>query len=292
MDTLKEIGIQRWRLRDTQHSKVEIEELRELELAELDSESNSEVDIQANVDSPNIDQPIVDQPIVDQSIVDQSNNADPQADANLDASSQHIDTQSERNTEQEGTVDESLNADSQPQFSWQMLGELLESDSGCTSCANTNPVLGDGNINAQWMFVIDAPSARDMQDQKLLSGRQGQLFDAVLHAVGQTREEIYLSSVFKCPPSSDITLTAQCGELIHHQIQLVKPRLILAMGEFSAQSLLRANEDLEHLRDQDNTYPGGSSAVVCTFSLAQLLNAPSLKAQLWQDLKKCIAALH
>lgn len=273
MDTLKEIGVQRWKRREATLAVTATSAVEKPAGSALGLTSEA-IGLEQNARASNAD-----------------SNSLAVADA-APAVMQSVMTEDKTLEDQEQQTPESLSSSSQQQYDWQSLSDLLGSGTNCSSCATTNPVLGDGNINAQWMVVIDGPSARDMHGQKLLSGRQGQLFDSILQALGLTREEIYLTSVFKCPPSSDSSIVAQCGDLIHHQTMLVKPRLILAMGEFSAQSLLRANEDLNHLRSSDNSYPGGSSVVVCTYSLAQMLRDPGLKAEVWQDLKKCSAILH
>ena len=172
---------------------------------------------------------------------------------------------------------------------WQELADILLSGSSCQSCAGTNPVLGDGNLEAKWVFVFDAPSAKDVSHQQLLSGRTGQLFDAILDAIGLNRELIYLTSVFKCPPSQDLSLAAQCGSIVHRQLQLIKPKVVITLGEFASQTVLRANENLKHLRSEGLRNINDGTLVAATYSLSEMLESPELKASVWQDLKKCLA---
>jgi uracil-DNA glycosylase family 4 len=174
---------------------------------------------------------------------------------------------------------------------WPQLASLLVSGSPCQSCARTNPVLGDGNLEAKWVFVFDAPSAKDVSHQQLLSGRTGQLFDAILDAIGLNREVIYLTSVFKCPPSEDLSLAAQCGSIVHRQLQLIKPDVVIALGEFASQTVLRAHENLMHLRSEDLRNINDGTLVAATYSLSEMLESPELKASVWQDLKKCLTQL-
>lgn len=172
---------------------------------------------------------------------------------------------------------------------WQGLADIFVGDSFCQSCARTSPVLGDGNLQAKWVFVFDAPSAKDVSHQKLLSGRVGQLFDAILDAVGLNRESIYLTSVFKCPPSQDLSLAAQCGDLVHRQLQLIKPKVVVTLGEFASQTVLRANEDLVQLRSAGLRNINDDTLVAPTYGLSEMLESPEFKASVWQDLKKCLA---
>lgn len=173
-----------------------------------------------------------------------------------------------------------------PVIDWSMLIEILNDKQRCSSCAQVTPILGEGDTSADWMFVIDSPSTRDIQQQELLTGRVGQLFDAILHALQLDRATIYLSSIFKCPPAVDITEDpAQCIDLLQHQINLVKPKVVIALGEFASQSLIKANEDLTELRGQTHTCFGQSVSVIATYSLMQMLDTPTLKADVWADLK-------
>lgn len=178
-----------------------------------------------------------------------------------------------------------------PQFSWQDLASIVENNQNCESCRQTHPVLGDGSLEADWVFIIDAPTAKDMQHQQLLSGRSGELFDAILRAVGQTRQSIYLSSVFKCPASSDLSLTAQCGDLIYKQLALLKPKVVMTLGEFAAQYILRSNDDLSTLRTVDHRSASGSSTIISSFAITDMLEKPLLKAEFWRDLQKCLENL-
>jgi len=182
-----------------------------------------------------------------------------------------------------GKLDEKL--------TWQDLETLFAADVRCESCQLLHSILGEGNRNADWVFVVDAPSRRDVAGQKLLSGREGQLFDAILHALNLERAAVYLSSVFKCPPSADRAVLVQCGDLIHQQIELINPTVVLAFGEFTSQALLRSNHDLDDLRSTENHTAGKKIAVISTYGLREMLDEPGLKAAVWQDLKKGLQLL-
>lgn len=175
--------------------------------------------------------------------------------------------------------------------SWDDLAVILRHNGSCASCDQTSPVLGVGTTEADWVFVVDAPSTRDIQSQQLLSGRAGQLFDAMLNAVGMTRDAIYLTSIFKCPPSENVSITAQCGDVVHRQIELLKPKVVLTLGEFAAQTLLRTNDELTTLRGQLHHHPRSHAATIVSYSPAQMLEQPALKAQVWQDLQHCLQQL-
>ena len=171
-------------------------------------------------------------------------------------------------------------------LNWQELEERVLTKTHCESCKRLSSILGEGERNADWVFAVDAPTQRDVQQGQLLSGREGQLFNAILQALNLDRSAIYLSSIFKCPPSEDRSLLAQCGDLIHQQIELINPTVVLAFGEFASQALLRSNHDLDELRKTTNLTADNKIAVIGTYGLREMLDQPSLKAAVWQDLKK------
>lgn len=176
-----------------------------------------------------------------------------------------------------------------PELSWNQLVSAVQDPKTCSNCAPVSAVLGDGDIQASWVFVIDSPSQQDIQAQQLLSGRAGQLFDAILAAAQLSRASIYLTSIFKCPPNADYKISPQCGYLVHQQIELIKPKMIFCLGEFSAQALLRSNEELAKLRQIPQGYSNSNIPLLPSYSISELLDKPSRKSALWNDLKKAMS---
>ena len=179
-------------------------------------------------------------------------------------------------------ADEPKTAD---RMDWGELEALLQSPDYCPSCAVSRPVLGEGDRTADWMFIVDAPTTRDIEQQQLLTGRAGQLFDAILHALGHSRDQVYISSVFKCPPVQELNVSPQCDKLILRQVALVQPCMLVAFGEFAAQTMIKANEDLAALRAAPRRCPINDLPIIPTFSLTEMLADPGNKAHVWEDLK-------
>lgn len=169
---------------------------------------------------------------------------------------------------------------------WADLATLITGDELCASCNASCSILGFGDPHADWLFVIDSPSARDIDAQQLLTGRGGELFDAMLLALDLTRETIYLTSVFKCPPPEDVKTMAQCDAIVHRQIALVQPKVVVTLGEFASQAVIKANDGLSKLRTSEQRCFSQNIAIVPTHGLAQLLEQPMLKADVWDDLKR------
>lgn len=164
---------------------------------------------------------------------------------------------------------------------------LIESDN-CKSCHADKLLFGDGNEQARWMFVVDAPSSHELDARRFFTGRSGQLFDVLLQAVGLSRSDVYISSIFKCAPVDDLSNQASCRAVLARQIELVAPQVIIAFGEFAAQSLIKTNDAMQILRHNDQVCASSRTPVIPTYSPAQMLDDASLKAKVWQDLKKAI----
>jgi uracil-DNA glycosylase family 4 len=176
---------------------------------------------------------------------------------------------------------------------------LQEAVMGCQACSLCNSrkqtVFGAGNAQARWMIVGEAPGEQEDRDGEPFVGRAGQLLDRMLTAVGLTRAEapseqqVYIANVLKCrPPANRNPLpqeVAQCEPYLLRQMALVQPDLILAMGRFAVQSLLKTSEPIGKLRGRIHEVQG--IPVVVTYHPAYLLRNPADKALAWDDL--CLA---
>jgi DNA polymerase len=170
---------------------------------------------------------------------------------------------------------------------------------GCEACGlcrgRRNTVFGVGNTRARWMLVGEAPGEQEDRLGEPFVGRAGQLLDRMLAATGLTRAEdeaerqVYIANVIKCrPPGNRNPLpeeVAQCEPYLLRQVALVQPRLILAMGRFAVQSLLKSSEPIGRLRGRVHDYHG--VPLVVTYHPAYLLRNPADKALAWDDL--CLA---
>ena len=168
------------------------------------------------------------------------------------------------------------------------LQQRVNDSASCASCNMSNSLLGAGDPQANWMFVVDAPNSRELQAQHFFAGRAGKLFEAMLFALGLSRDMVYTTSIFKCAPTEDLKLRPNCDDVLKRQIELVAPKVIIAFGEFVAQSLIKTNDTMDLLRQSDQYCAVSQSTVIATYSPAQMLNDTSLKSHVWQDMKKAI----
>ena len=179
---------------------------------------------------------------------------------------------------------------------WQALADEAASCTRCALCAGrTRAVFDTGHRQADWMIVGDAPEADDDRAAEPFAGRTGRLLDNMLAVLRLGRSDaprltpVYLTHAVKChPPGSrgpeDGELAA-CETFLRRQVELVQPRVILALGRVAAQALLGRAEPIGRLRGQVHRYAG--VPVVATHHPLFLLRQPEAKAEAWDDL--CLA---
>jgi uracil-DNA glycosylase len=182
--------------------------------------------------------------------------------------------------------------------------ELRAAVAACTACklcssGRRQTVFGVGSLQAHWMVVGEAPGEQEDIQGEPFVGKSGQLLDNMLKALGLSRRastppdpahQVYIANTLKCRPpgnrNPEPDELAQCEPFLVRQIALVKPKIILAMGRFAVQSLLRSNEPIGRLRGRVHRYQG--VPLIVTYHPAYLLRNLEDKARAWEDL--CLAA--
>jgi len=162
----------------------------------------------------------------------------------------------------------------------------------CTRCklhtlGRTQIVFGVGNPNADLMFVGEAPGRdEDLQGYPFV-GRAGQLLTKIIEAIALKREDVYIANVIKCRPpenrNPEPDEVATCEPFLFRQIDIIKPKVIVALGKFGAQTLLRTLDPISRLRGRVFDYRGAK--LIPTFHPAYLLRNPSSKREVWEDMK-------
>jgi uracil-DNA glycosylase len=179
--------------------------------------------------------------------------------------------------------------------------ELRAAVAACRACrlceSRTQTVFGVGHERAHWMIVGEAPGQQEDAQGEPFVGAAGQLLDAMLRALGLSRaadgepaQRVFIANTLKCRPPGNRNPQPdemqRCEPFLVRQIQLVQPRLILAMGRFAVQALLRTSEPIGRLRGRAHRYQG--VPLVVTYHPAYLLRNLPDKARAWEDL--CLAA--
>jgi DNA polymerase len=185
----------------------------------------------------------------------------------------------------------------EPKTVLQLIKEEIGPD--CSRCklhtlGRTQVVFGVGNPNADLMFVGEAPGAdEDMQGEPFV-GRAGQLLTKIIEAIGLTREDVYIANVIKCRPpgnrNPEPDEVEQCEPFLFRQIDTVKPKVIVALGKFAAQCLLRTNDPITRIRGREYKYR--DAILMPTYHPAYLLRTPSAKREVWEDMKRVRAILN
>jgi DNA polymerase len=162
----------------------------------------------------------------------------------------------------------------------------------CTRCklhtmGRRQIVFGVGNPNADLMFVGEAPGGdEDIQGIPFV-GRAGQLLTKIIEAIGLKRDDVYIANVIKCRPpgnrNPEPDEVETCEPFLFQQIDVIKPKVIVALGKFGAQTLLRTLDPISRLRGRVYDYRGAK--LVPTFHPAYLLRNPASKREVWEDMK-------
>lgn len=186
-------------------------------------------------------------------------------------------------------------ADVQPEppvdgMDWDALREAV---SACTLCglaaSRSNTVFGVGNPDADWLIVGEAPGAEEDRRGEPFVGRAGKLLDEMLRAIGQRRDDVFIANILKCRPPDNrdpkADEAAACRPYLERQIELIRPRIILAVGRIAAQNLLGSDEPVGRMRGRAHALHG--IPLVVTYHPAYLLRSPSQKNKAWEDL--CLA---
>ncbi|MFM2449570.1 MAG: hypothetical protein RIS44_2020 [Pseudomonadota bacterium] len=185
---------------------------------------------------------------------------------------------------------------------WPALRAAVAECRACALCeSRTQTVFGVGHLQADWMIVGEAPGEEEDRQGEPFVGRSGQLLDNMLRALGLSRsaggevadpaKQVFISNTLKCrPPGSRNPLPhelSECEPYLARQIDLIRPKIILAMGRFAVQSLLRSDEPIGKLRGRVHRFQG--VPLIVTYHPAYLLRNLEDKAKAWDDL--CLARI-
>ncbi|CAH2781193.1 MAG: Uracil-DNA glycosylase, family 4 (EC [uncultured Caballeronia sp.] len=174
---------------------------------------------------------------------------------------------------------------------WDTLAARVSVCERCRLCERrTNSVFGVGDRDADWMLIGEAPGENEDKLGEPFVGQAGKLLDSMLHAVALSRKDnVFIANVIKCRPpgnrNPELDEVARCESYLKRQVELVKPKLIVTLGRFAAQSLLKTEASIASLRGRVHDYQ--EVPVIVTYHPAYLLRSLPNKAKAWADL--CLA---
>ncbi|MDQ4080255.1 MAG: uracil-DNA glycosylase [Gemmatimonadota bacterium] len=169
--------------------------------------------------------------------------------------------------------------------------DIAEMVRTCTRCplyaTATNPVPGEGSPTAQLMCIGEAPGATEDETGRPFVGQAGQLLTNILGAINLRREEVFIANVMKHRPPGNRNPTPDeiraCSPYLLRQLELIRPKVILALGTFAAQTLLETTTPIGKLRGALHWYHG--TPLIATYHPAALLRNPGWKKPTWEDVK-------
>ncbi|WP_175819574.1 uracil-DNA glycosylase [Burkholderia sp. BCC0419] len=174
---------------------------------------------------------------------------------------------------------------------WDALAARVADCTLCRLCEKrTNTVFGVGDREADWMLIGEAPGENEDKQGEPFVGQAGKLLDNMLQSLSLKRgDNVYIANVIKCRPpgnrNPEPDEVASCEPYLQRQVALVKPKLIVALGRFAAQTLLKTDASIASLRGRVHAYEG--VPVIVTYHPAYLLRSLQDKSKAWADL--CLA---
>lgn len=200
-----------------------------------------------------------------------------------------------------------VRSDAPPGSRQHKLDTLKSSLANCAACGlagdRTNLVFGEGNPDAEIVFVGEAPGFEEDKSGRPFVGRAGQLLtDIITKGMGIPREQVYICNVLKCRPPQNRPPQPQeivaCSPALFQQLRIIQPKVIIALGSPASKTLLETQESISRIRGQFQDFRCGDAngpvfcPVMPTYHPAYLLRNPSAKAMVWEDIKKVLAYLN
>ena len=177
------------------------------------------------------------------------------------------------------------------------LSDLARTADGCTLCrlseGRKTVVFGEGDSRAKVMFIGEGPGAEEDRSGRPFVGQAGQLLDAMIFAIGLERGDVYITNIVKCrPPGNrdpEDDEVAACAPYLDRQIELIQPKVLVALGKPASHRLTGTTKPISALRGRWSSYSG--IPLMPVFHPAYMLRTPSKKRETWEDLKAIMRRL-
>jgi len=171
--------------------------------------------------------------------------------------------------------------------------DLRQRVAKCQQCElhreRTQTVFGVGDHHADWLIIGEAPGAEEDKQGEPFVGRAGTLLNNMLFALGLQREQVFIANILKCRPPKNrdpkLEEVSACSSYLREQIDLIQPKIILAVGRIAAQNLVKTETPIGKMRGRRYQYADTGIPVVVTYHPAYLLRSPREKRKVWHDLQ-------
>jgi len=187
----------------------------------------------------------------------------------------------------------SVNEDALPPDSWEALRNQVIQCEHCILCTTRKQtVFGEGNPNAKWLFIGEAPGQEEDFHATPFIGEAGNLLTEMLRAMQLTREEVFITNILKCrlPDNRNphVDEIHACRDYLNRQIALINPKMIITFGQVSAQTLLETTDSIENLRGKIHQFQ--HKPLITVYHPNYMLRSPIEKSKAWQDLQFALEA--
>jgi uracil-DNA glycosylase family 4 len=187
--------------------------------------------------------------------------------------------------------------DSTASFPSATLEDVRHELGNCLRCElgnmRKNLVFGEGNSQADLVFVGEAPGEQEDRQGRPFVGRAGQLLTRIIEAMGLTRNDVYICNILKCRPPGNRNPGADeiraCEPFLVKQLEVIQPKIICALGTFAARTLLKTDVPISVMRGKFHSYHG--IKLMPTYHPAYLLRNPGAKKQVWEDVQRIMKEL-
>ncbi len=174
---------------------------------------------------------------------------------------------------------------------WETLQNQVATCQKCPLCqTRKNAVFGVGDPHAKLMLIGEAPGATEDARGEPFVGQAGQLLDKMLAAIGLSRQTVFIANILKCRPPNNRdplpTEVSECMPYLLKQIEMIRPKLLLALGRVAAQNLLKVQTPLGKLRGDIYYFGEEKTPMIVTYHPAYLLRNPADKRNAWIDLQR------
>lgn len=169
-----------------------------------------------------------------------------------------------------------------------MLNEMVSSCCRCRLCSARNSfVFGEGNPEAELMFIGEGPGAEEDRTGRPFVGKAGQLLTRMIEVIGVKRQDVYIANIVKCRPpqnrAPEEDEAQACLPILRQQVAIIRPRIIVCLGSTSAKYII--DKDIRITKQRGQWYQKGSFMIMPTYHPSALLRDESKKKDAWEDFK-------
>lgn len=176
---------------------------------------------------------------------------------------------------------------------------LKSNVSSCKKCllhkTRTQTVFGVGDTNADWLFIGEAPGKDEDIKGEPFVGRAGRLLNEIIFASSLSRESVFIANILKCRPPKNRDPyqdeVSSCISYLQQQIELINPKIIIAVGKIAAQQLLNTDKSMSDLRGYKHSFGENNIPLIVIYHPAYLLRSPTQKSKVWSDITLAQASI-